>query len=50
MSDLCGKTDGSDVPYIFINQVYIGDYSDLEAKRADLPTLLKDPGAANTDN
>jgi glutaredoxin 3 len=33
------------VPNIFINKQHIGGNSDLQAKKAQLPTLLKEAGA-----
>jgi glutaredoxin 3 len=33
------------VPNIFINHKHIGGNSDLQAKKAELPQLLKDAGA-----
>lgn len=33
------------VPNIYISQKHIGGNSDLQAKKGDLPTLLKDAGA-----
>ena len=33
------------VPNIFIKQSHIGGNSDLQAKKSQLPTLLKDAGA-----
>ncbi|KAL8948232.1 MAG: hypothetical protein Q9222_005568 [Ikaeria aurantiellina] len=33
------------VPNIYIQQKHIGGNSDLQAKKGDLPTLLKDAGA-----
>ncbi|KAL8689246.1 MAG: hypothetical protein Q9218_005042 [Villophora microphyllina] len=33
------------VPNIYINQQHIGGNSDLQSKKGDLPTLLKDAGA-----
>jgi len=33
------------VPNIFINKVHIGGNSDLQAKKKELPTLLKEAGA-----
>lgn len=38
-------THQSTVPNIFINQTHIGGNSDLQARRAELPRLLKDAGA-----
>ncbi|PSS16888.1 hypothetical protein M430DRAFT_35510 [Amorphotheca resinae ATCC 22711] len=35
----------SSVPNIYIKKQHIGGNSDLQARRADLPTLLKDAGA-----
>jgi len=33
------------VPNIFIQQKHIGGSSDLQAKKSELPTLLKEAGA-----
>jgi len=38
-------TGQSSVPNIFIKKQHIGGNSDLQAKKGDLPTLLKDAGA-----
>jgi glutaredoxin 3 len=38
-------TDQATVPNIFINKVHIGGNSDLQAKKGELPQLLKDAGA-----
>ncbi|MCJ1372629.1 hypothetical protein MMC20_003854 [Loxospora ochrophaea] len=38
-------TNQSSVPNIFINKQHIGGNSDLQARKGDLPTLLKDAGA-----
>jgi glutaredoxin 3 len=38
-------TNQSTVPNIFIKQTHIGGNSDLQARRADLPGLLKEAGA-----
>ena len=38
-------TSQSSVPNIFIGQQHIGGNSDLQAKKAELPTLLKEAGA-----
>ncbi|KAF1918995.1 thioredoxin-like protein [Ampelomyces quisqualis] len=38
-------TGQNTVPNIFIAQKHIGGNSDLQAKKGDLPTLLKDAGA-----
>jgi len=35
----------SSVPNIYINKKHIGGNSDLQAKKGDLPELLKDAGA-----
>lgn len=35
------------VPNIFIKQKHIGGNSDLQARKAELPALLKDAGAIN---
>jgi len=42
LEDITGQ---SSVPNIFIKQQHIGGNSDLQAKKGDLPTLLKDAGA-----
>ena len=42
LGDLTGQTT---VPNIFIAQKHIGGNSDLQAKKGDLATLLKDAGA-----
>ncbi|OAL53092.1 glutaredoxin [Pyrenochaeta sp. DS3sAY3a] len=42
LGELTGQTT---VPNIFIAQKHIGGNSDLQAKKGDLPTLLKDAGA-----
>ncbi|PSN68074.1 glutaredoxin [Corynespora cassiicola Philippines] len=42
LADLTGQ---STVPNIFIDKKHIGGNSDLQAKKGDLPTLLKDAGA-----
>ncbi|KAH8692759.1 putative glutaredoxin Grx1 [Talaromyces proteolyticus] len=38
-------TNQRSVPNIFIKQQHIGGNSDLQARKADLPQLLKDAGA-----
>lgn len=38
-------TGQSTVPNIFINKQHIGGNSDLQAKKAQLPQLLKEAGA-----
>ncbi|KAI9654200.1 MAG: hypothetical protein M1821_006728 [Bathelium mastoideum] len=38
-------TSQRSVPNIFISKQHIGGNSDLQAKKGDLPTLLKDAGA-----
>ena len=38
-------TGQSSVPNIFINKKHIGGNSDLQAKKSQLPSLLKDAGA-----
>ncbi|KAI9679872.1 MAG: hypothetical protein M1817_004886 [Caeruleum heppii] len=40
-----GMTGQRSVPNIFIKKQHIGGNSDLQAKKGDLPTLLKDAGA-----
>ena len=35
----------SSVPNIYIKKEHIGGNSDLQARKGDLPTLLKDAGA-----
>ncbi|KAI9834813.1 MAG: hypothetical protein M1838_005479 [Thelocarpon superellum] len=42
LKDITGQTS---VPNIFIQQQHIGGNSDLQARKGDLPTLLKDAGA-----
>lgn len=42
LRDLTGQNT---VPNIFIGKKHIGGNSDLQAKKGDLPTLLKDAGA-----
>jgi glutaredoxin len=42
---LAEMTGQSSVPNIFIKQKHIGGNSDLQAKRAELPQLLRDAGA-----
>jgi len=42
LKELSGQ---SSVPNIYIKQAHIGGNSDLQAKRGELPTLLKDAGA-----
>ena len=42
LGDITGQTT---VPSIWIAQQHIGGNSDLQAKKGDLPTLLKDAGA-----
>jgi glutaredoxin 3 len=43
LKDITGQTT---VPNIFIGQKHIGGNSELQAKKGDLATLLKDAGAA----
>jgi glutaredoxin 3 len=38
-------TNQRSVPNIFINKKHIGGNSDLQAKKSELPALLKDAGA-----
>lgn len=38
-------TSQRSVPNIFINKKHIGGNSDLQARKADLPGLLKEAGA-----
>lgn len=38
-------TGQTTVPNIFINKVHIGGNSDLQAKKSQLPQLLKEAGA-----
>jgi glutaredoxin 3 len=38
-------TNQRSVPNIFINKKHIGGNSDLQARKAELPTLLKEAGA-----
>lgn len=42
LKEINGQTS---VPNIYIKQQHIGGNSDLQAKKGDLPTLLKDAGA-----
>ncbi|KAI9739016.1 MAG: hypothetical protein M1835_003221 [Candelina submexicana] len=42
LQDITGQRS---VPNIFIAQQHIGGNSDLQAKKAELPQLLKDAGA-----
>lgn len=42
LGEMTGQTT---VPNIFIAKKHIGGNSDLQAKKGDLPTLLKDAGA-----
>ena len=42
---LAELTGQSSVPNIFISKQHIGGNSDLQAKKKDLPDLLKDAGA-----
>jgi len=42
LAELTGQRS---VPNIFIKGTHIGGNSDLQAKKGDLPTLLKDAGA-----
>jgi glutaredoxin 3 len=42
LKNMTGQTS---VPNIFIKKQHIGGNSDLQAKKGDLPTLLKDAGA-----
>jgi glutaredoxin 3 len=44
-SALAELTGQSTVPNIFIAKKHIGGNSDLQAKKGDLPNLLKDAGA-----
>ncbi|KAF3044870.1 Glutaredoxin [Didymella pomorum] len=44
-SALAELTGQSTVPNIFIAQKHIGGNSDLQAKKGELPNLLKDAGA-----
>ena len=44
-STLAEMTGQTTVPNVFIGQKHIGGNSDLQAKKGDLPTLLKDAGA-----
>jgi len=44
-SALANMTSQSTVPNIFIGQKHIGGNSDLQAKKAELPELLKAAGA-----
>jgi glutaredoxin 3 len=38
-------TDQTTVPNVFINKQHIGGNSDLQARKAQLPALLKEAGA-----
>jgi len=42
LKEINGQTS---VPNIYIKQQHIGGNSDLQARKGDLPTLLKDAGA-----
>jgi len=42
---LIDLTNQRTVPNIFINRIHIGGNSDLQARRAELPALLKEAGA-----
>ena len=42
LGEITGQTT---VPNIFIAQKHIGENSDLQAKKGELPTLLRDAGA-----
>jgi len=42
---LVDLTNQRTVPSIFINRIHIGGNSDLQARRAELPALLKEAGA-----
>jgi len=42
LKEINGQTS---VPNIYINKKHIGGNSDLQAKKGDLPELLKDAGA-----
>lgn len=42
---LAEKTGQSTVPSVWISKKHIGGNSDLQAKKKDLPELLKDAGA-----
>jgi len=42
---LAELTNQHTVPSIFINHKHIGGNSDLQARRAELPALLKEAGA-----
>ncbi|KAF2275817.1 glutaredoxin [Westerdykella ornata] len=44
-STLAEMTGQTTVPNIFINKKHIGGNSDLQAKKAELPALLKEAGA-----
>jgi glutaredoxin 3 len=44
-STLADMTGQSTVPNVFIGKAHIGGNSDLQAKKAQLPKLLKDAGA-----
>lgn len=60
LTSVCGADDGAaiqdalqeitgqrTVPNIFIKQKHIGGNSDLQARKGELPALLKDAGAIN---
>lgn len=44
-STLKDMTGQNTVPNIFIDKKHIGGNSDLQAKKSELPTLLKEAGA-----